>query len=80
MTALDHRRRSNLAIVLRELDWSGVEGLKGKAHTLGTTSKILRAIILDRQSMPESLARDIEWIVHKPAGWMDEDHDGDPLR
>ncbi|MET0256513.1 MAG: hypothetical protein ABWZ54_06070 [Luteibacter sp.] len=79
MIDLQAARQANLITVLRELETDGVVGLGLKAEVLGTTDRVLEAI-LEGRAMPDELAREIEWAAQKPAGWMDEDHRfGPPL-
>jgi hypothetical protein len=77
MTSLSEIRRANLATVLRELEADGVSSLREQADILGTSERVVEAI-LKGNSMDDALAREIEWSAHKPVYWMDEDHKGAP--
>jgi hypothetical protein len=76
MTSLSEIRRANLATVLRELEADGVSSLREQADILGTSERVVEAI-LKGNSMDDALAREIEWSVHKPVYWVDEDHQAD---
>ncbi|WP_448098152.1 hypothetical protein [Luteibacter yeojuensis] len=76
MTSLSEIRRANLAMVLRELEADGVSSLREQADILGTSERMVEAI-LKGNPMDARLAREIEWSAHKPIYWVDEDHQAD---
>ncbi|MDQ0010534.1 hypothetical protein J2T07_002724 [Luteibacter jiangsuensis] len=76
MTSISEIRRANLATVLRELEADGVSSLREQADILGTSERMVEAI-LKGNPMDDSLAREIEWSAHKPIYWVDEDHQAD---
>lgn len=78
VTSLSEIRRANLATVLRELEADGVSSLREQADILGTSERVVEAI-LKGSSIDDALAREIEWSAHKPVYWMDEDNKGKPL-
>lgn len=72
MANRDTTRQANLTTILHQLAWEGVETLHSQACVLGTSAKTLHATIMGAV-MSDAMAREIEWAVHKPERWMDED-------
>jgi hypothetical protein len=72
LDAIQRNRRANLRIVLKELAFDGIWRRRGKARVLHTDRRTLAGMMAG-EHIPETFAREIEWLLHKHAGWMDED-------
>jgi len=72
LDAIQRHRRANLRIALKELAFEGVCRRPGKAVALHTDRQTLTAMMAGGH-IPETFARELEWLLHKHAGWMDED-------
>jgi hypothetical protein len=72
LDAIQRNRRANLRIVLKELAFDGICRRPGKAVALHTNRHALAGMMAGRH-IPEDFAREVEWLLHKHAGWMDED-------
>lgn len=73
MSDCHQHRMENLFAIRRELERDGVCSRQQQADILGTREiELMR--ILDGHPVSDVLAREIEWAMHKPDRWLDEDH------
>lgn len=77
MIELQRIRHSNLLALCSILGNDNVVGTAAQAAVLGVSESVLRAW-LDGRLISDGLARELEWAVQRPSGWMDEDHWGQP--
>jgi hypothetical protein len=70
----DEQRRANLMLIVKELGADGIVGLTLAAKVLGTREAALRDM-LNGGDISDAVARNIEWVAHKPLGWMDWEHE-----
>jgi len=69
---------SRFAELLVRMNASGYSTLRSQAIRLGLPCGALRTYALGG-AIPEDVARDIEWMMELPAGWLDgEDRGGVP--
>ncbi|HVI56268.1 MAG TPA: hypothetical protein VM621_14590 [Luteibacter sp.] len=66
-------RRQNLVTVLKELGARVTEALIAESTLLGVPQAALRDALAGR-GMGDAEAREIEWSMNRPVGWMDWDH------
>ncbi|UPG88227.1 hypothetical protein L2Y96_12435 [Luteibacter aegosomaticola] len=64
-------RRGNLRAVLEELEDEGIVGVAAKAHCLQVNPLLLENM-LNGGYIPDAFAREVEWVMQRRAGWMDE--------
>lgn len=77
MSELQRIRHENLLAVCKVLDGDNVIGTAAQAEALGVAESLLRSW-LNGRLITDGLARELEWSVQRPSGWMDEDHWGQP--
>ncbi|QWT22045.1 hypothetical protein KPL74_08565 [Bacillus sp. NP157] len=65
-------RRANLRAILGELLAEGVVTTRAAAQVLQVDPRDLDGM-LKGDDIPDAFARDVEWVMHRRAGWMDED-------
>lgn len=75
--AMSEQRRANLVLVVKELGADGITGLPLAAKVLGVREAALRDM-LNGGDITDAVARNIEWVSHKPLGWMDGDRQLEP--
>jgi hypothetical protein len=63
-------RRGNLRSILRELDGDGIQSALLIDQVLGLPDGTLKAI-RKGAGITDSMAREIEWVMHRPVGWLD---------
>jgi hypothetical protein len=63
--------------VLTDLRTSDIDALKAQAKMLGVPAAALRRALASG-TLSDAHAREIEWAVNKPRGWMDSGHRGEP--
>jgi hypothetical protein len=71
--AASEQRRANLSLIVKELGADGITGMSLAAKVLGVREGALREM-LDGGDISDAIARNVEWISHKPLGWMREHH------
>lgn len=67
-----HNRRVNLDHLLRELESEGVESKALIDQLLGLPLGTI-ALIRKGEALPDKMAREIEWAMNRPAGWLDRE-------
>lgn len=72
LDAIQRNRHANLRVILRECTFDGICRRPGIALALHTDCATV-ARLLAGAPISETYARELEWLMHKPAGWMDED-------
>lgn len=72
------RRRKNLGIVLRELERDGVESSLLVDQVLGMRTGTL-ADVRKGADITDVMAREIEWSMNRPPGWLDRGTSGDGI-
>jgi hypothetical protein len=70
--SLQLNRRGNLRAVLDELEDEGIASLQTQARFLRVNCVLLEKM-LNGGYIPEVLAREVEWVMQRRTGWMDED-------
>jgi hypothetical protein len=65
-------RRANLRLILKELTSEDVKGIQAQAKALHIGLRFLEEMLTGGY-IPETFAREVEWVMQKPDGWMDED-------
>ena len=69
--ALQTQRRANLRHLIEALDHEGVQSWAAQADILaGMTGPALRAV-MEGGPVSNALAREIEWAMQRPSGWLD---------
>lgn len=65
------RRRANLRQLIQTLDSAGIQSLSEQAAIFANiTGRELEALMRG-EFIPDALAREIEWAMHRPNGWLD---------
>jgi hypothetical protein len=65
------QRRANLRHLTRQLAEEGMESLAAQGAALGyLTEKELRDLLAGAR-ISDAVAREIEWAVQRPVGWLD---------
>jgi hypothetical protein len=62
-----------------ELSWLQRRRRHANAVYLGREMERGLLKTLSALDIDDRLARDIEWVMHRPLGWLDEDHRGEAL-
>jgi hypothetical protein len=71
MLVVQTRRRANLHHLIRSLDREGIQSWSAQAAILANmTGSELRAV-MEGGTISDALAREIEWSMHRPEGWLD---------
>jgi hypothetical protein len=65
------RRRANLRHLVQSLDAAGVQSSSVQAGIVANISGRELDALLDGEPIPDALAREIEWAMHRPDGWLD---------
>jgi hypothetical protein len=73
MDSVQLNRRANLHTVIQELAEDGITGETTRATVLGTTQHLLMGM-LRGEPISKDFAREVEWVMQRRTGWMDEDH------
>lgn len=68
------RRRANLRHLLQSMADEGIQSWSGQANLFAIAESQLRAI-MDGGTIPDTLAQEIEWVMHRPNGWLDRQPD-----
>lgn len=74
---VQENRRENLARVLNELGGHELSTLIATARLLGVTRLVLHEALAGL-GLGDAEAREIEWAMNRPLGWLDQDHQGTP--
>jgi hypothetical protein len=64
-------RRINLQHLSRQLAAEGVESLAAQGAALGYLTETELRNLLDGEPISDTVAREIEWAVQRPEGWLD---------
>jgi hypothetical protein len=65
------RRRANLRHLIQLLESEGIESPSVQAGILANLTALQLKDLLGGGAIPDALAREIEWAMHRPDGWMD---------
>ncbi|QWT20759.1 hypothetical protein KPL74_01825 [Bacillus sp. NP157] len=68
---LQRVRRKNLRLLLNELKGDGIRCGEVRARLLGISPDEF-ARLVDGAPIGDRLARDVEWAMNRPRGWLDE--------
>jgi hypothetical protein len=63
-------RRQRLLRLLSRIAAEGSANLQAQADRLGVSTDLLQQYLSTRP-LPDEVARDIEWVLHLPRGWLD---------
>ncbi|WP_369929190.1 hypothetical protein [Xanthomonas sp. NCPPB 2632] len=77
MLRLQRIRRANLIGLMEELGPEGLEPRIRKSKLLGLSREALQRAI-GGGGLAEEEAREVEWAMNRPRGWLDADHRGEP--
>jgi hypothetical protein len=69
--ALQTRRRANLRHLIEALDREGVQSWAAQAGILADMSGPALRAVMEGGPVSNALAREIEWAMHRPNGWLD---------
>jgi len=76
--ALQTRRRANLRHLIQSLDQVGVQSRSLQAEIIaGMKGPDLQRII-DGGRISDAFAREVEWAMHRPHGWLDRQPEDAP--
>ncbi|UPG92771.1 hypothetical protein [Luteibacter aegosomatissinici] len=67
---LQLNRRGNLRAILLELEGDGIESALRVDQVLGLPTGTL-AELREGAQVTDAMAREIEWAMNRPAGWLD---------
>lgn len=70
MDELQRVRRTNLRFLLNELRREGIAHRESRARMLGIPPDDFQRIV-DGAPISDRLARDVEWAMNRPRGWLD---------
>jgi len=70
MDELQRVRRNNLRLLLNELRREGIGCRQSRARMLGIPPDEFGRIV-DGAPIGDRLARDVEWAMNRPRGWLD---------
>jgi hypothetical protein len=70
------RRRANLRHLIQLLESEGIESPSVQAGILANLTALQLQGLLEGGAIPDALAREIEWAMHRPDGWMDRRPEG----
>jgi hypothetical protein len=73
--ALQTRRRANLCHLIQSLGHDGVKSLAVQAGIVAALDERELQALMDGDTITEALAREIEWAMHRPKGWLDRSPD-----
>ncbi|WP_354513138.1 MULTISPECIES: hypothetical protein [unclassified Luteibacter] len=77
MLHLQRIRRANLVSLMEELGPDGLEPRIRKSKLLGLSREALQRAI-GGGGLTDEEAREVEWAMNRPRGWLDTDHRGEP--
>jgi hypothetical protein len=69
--ALQTRRRANLRHLLQSLDREGVQSWTAQGAILANMTGLELRAMMEGALISNALAREIEWSMHRPDGWLD---------
>lgn len=69
--ALQTRRRANLSHLIQCLHDDGIHSTALKAEILAKTTSPSLMGLLKGGAISDALAREMEWAVNRPIGWLD---------
>jgi len=70
MDELQCARRANLRLLLNELRREGIACREARARMLGIPAEEFGRIVRGAP-VSDRLARDVEWAMNRPRGWLD---------
>jgi hypothetical protein len=68
---LQQVRRKNLRMLLNELRLEGVTSREARARMLGIPPEEFSRLV-DGAPIGDKVARDAEWAMNRPRGWLDQ--------
>jgi hypothetical protein len=71
--ALQTRRRANLRHLIQSLEEEGVQSASAQAAILANMTGPQLQALMDGDAISYTLAREIEWAMNRPSGWLDRD-------
>ena len=74
---LQRIRLANLVCLIEELGPEGLEPRIRKSKLLGLSREALQRAMAGG-CLAEDEAREVEWAMNRPRGWLDADHRGEP--
>lgn len=77
MLRLQRIRLANLVCLMEELGPEGLEPRIRKSKLLGLSREALQRAV-GGGGLSEDEAREVEWAMNRPRGWLDADHRGEP--
>lgn len=72
-------RRANLRACINQLNREGITSTQKQAESLGLYASSDLESFVAGSYINEEAAREIEWSMQKPKGWLDNDHRLEPL-
>ncbi|HXS18995.1 MAG TPA: hypothetical protein VN764_17475 [Polyangiaceae bacterium] len=69
--ALQTRRRANLRHLIQSLDEEGVQSVDAKAAIVANMTGRQLQGLMEGDTISDTLAREIEWGMNRPNGWLD---------
>ncbi|UPG88253.1 hypothetical protein L2Y96_12570 [Luteibacter aegosomaticola] len=67
-------RRACLLVLINELDAEGIHSWRALGKILGGLSGNDLKALVTGDPISNEIAREMEWTMHKPVGWMDGGH------
>jgi hypothetical protein len=74
--ALQAIRRSNLRLLMAELSTEGVDAWDASGKLLAGISGVQLRALMRSAVIDDAMAREMEWSMQRPVGWMDHAHAG----
>ncbi len=68
---LQTRRRANLRHLIQSLENEGIQSWSAQADLLANISGPELQNVMQGANVSDVLAREIEWSMHRPEGWLD---------
>lgn len=69
--ALQTRRRGNLRHLIQSLEGEGIQSWSAQAAIFANMTGPRLQALMEGDTISDSLAREIEWSMHRPRGWLD---------
>ncbi|APG04841.1 hypothetical protein BJI69_13690 [Luteibacter rhizovicinus DSM 16549] len=69
--ALQTRRRANLHHLIQLLDGEGLQSWAARAAVMANITGAQLKAFMEGEAISDEMAREIEWSMHRPSGWLD---------
>jgi hypothetical protein len=69
--ALQTRRRANLRHLIQSLNDEGIQSWSAQAAIFANMTGPQLQALMEGDPISDALAREIEWAMHRPSGWLD---------